>query len=415
MEGLLQHGTCPRLWEVAFDALSAEDKKDLEFARADGQLQPSEIVQVVEQKKQDCVKKQWDLYTNKAGEKVPVRDVLGKMVEWIDKFKQVGDMAVQFDPGHATIPWAVVKMLLQAAVNDFQTFGAMAESRERISCIIVRYTDLETRVLIRTSVLTSHLSTALVRLYSIGKTAKRMVEERLLRIEKDEDAVYKLATLVQNEISGVKLDDILRGIKQSVESFHAGQEDLVRHLLSRGVNVSQTGGQYGAAIVAAAAQARPSITALHHAARRGDLETARCLTERGADINAAAAAAATTQQTPMGLACLLGHGHVVTFLGALGAELEDATGVAAMQIAIRNGDKEMVSVLLSKGISPNAPFSDGRRPFHKMWWTHAFGDQGEKDEARADDRNIDSQDYYDAFLEVSSAVRESEIKDMPLS
>jgi hypothetical protein len=166
MEGLLPHGTSPRLWEVAFDALSAQDKKDLEFARADGQLQPSGIVQVVEQKKQDCVKKQWNLYTNKAGEKVPVRDVLGKMVEWIDKFKQVGDMAVQFDPGQATIPWAVVKMLLQVAVNDLQTFGTMADSLERISCIIVRYTDLESRVLIRTSVFTSHLSTALVRLYS---------------------------------------------------------------------------------------------------------------------------------------------------------------------------------------------------------------------------------------------------------
>jgi hypothetical protein len=57
-------------------------------------------------------------------------------------------------------------MLFQVAVNDNQTFGTMAESLERISCIVVRYTDLETRVLIRTSVLTNQLSVALIRLYS---------------------------------------------------------------------------------------------------------------------------------------------------------------------------------------------------------------------------------------------------------
>lgn len=164
MEASLQCGTSTTsLWEAAFDELSSEDKQDLEFTRTDVRLQ--EIVEVVEQKKQDCIKKQWILYTNKAGERVPVRDVLAKVVGWIERFKEMGDTAVQFDPGHATIPWAVVKMLLQVAVNDTQTFGTMAESLERISSIIVRYTDLETRVLIQTSVLTSQLSTALVKLY----------------------------------------------------------------------------------------------------------------------------------------------------------------------------------------------------------------------------------------------------------
>ena len=54
--------------------------------------------------------------------------------------------------------------------------------------------------------------------------------------------------------------------------------------------------------------------------------------------------------------------------------------------------------------------------FEEVVDTHAFGDQGEEeDDAGANDGNIDSQDYYDAFLGVLSAVRESEIKGMPLS
>ncbi|KAK3291787.1 ankyrin repeat and SOCS box protein 7 [Chaetomium fimeti] len=265
------HGTSPSLWEAAFDALSAEDQKVLQFARTDVPLQPSEIVQVVEQKKLECVKKQWVLYTNKKGEEVLVRDVLGKVVDYIDRFKEVADTAVHFDPGHAAIPWAVIRMLLQSGVNDSQTFGAMADSLEQISSIIVRYTDLETRVLIRTSVLTGQLSAAILRLYgsaleflahacryygqstlkralkSIGKTAKMMVEEPLFRIEKDEEAVYKLASLVQNEISGVKLDDILRSIKQSVEGFHTFNEERCKRL-SAWINGIDTKNTYETAL-----------------------------------------------------------------------------------------------------------------------------------------------------------------------
>ena len=40
-------------------------------------------------------------------------DLFSKVVRWIDLFKQVGDMAVQYDPVYATLPWAGVRFLLQ--------------------------------------------------------------------------------------------------------------------------------------------------------------------------------------------------------------------------------------------------------------------------------------------------------------
>jgi ankyrin repeat protein len=107
------------------------------------------------------------------------------------------------------------------------------------------------------------------------------------------------------------------------------------------------------------------LTALHYAAKRGDLETARCLVERGADVDAAASAAATPPLTPVGLACVLGHGHVVSFLLEHGADLKDESGAAALRGAILNRDAEMVSILLSHGVSPNAASPDSpRRPIH---------------------------------------------------
>ncbi|KAK4139187.1 uncharacterized protein C8A04DRAFT_40914 [Dichotomopilus funicola] len=265
-------GTPTSLWEAAFDTLSAEDKEVLEFTRTDVRFQPSELMKVVEKKKQECLEKQWS-FTNKAGKRVLVRDVLAKVVDWIEKFKQVGDVAVQYDPGHAAIPWAAVMMLLQVTVNDTQTFGTMAEGLERISSIVALYTHLEAKVLIRNSVLTSQLSTALVKLYgsalrflanacryyaqstlkrtlkSIGRTAKMTVEEPMLRIEEDENAVYKLLSLVQNESSGLQLDDILGSIKQSVESFYASNEERSKRLsLSTWINGIDTKNTYEAAL-----------------------------------------------------------------------------------------------------------------------------------------------------------------------
>ena len=40
-------------------------------------------------------------------------DLFGKVIRWIDLFKQVGDAAVQYDPVHAALPWAGVRFLLQ--------------------------------------------------------------------------------------------------------------------------------------------------------------------------------------------------------------------------------------------------------------------------------------------------------------
>jgi predicted nicotinamide N-methyase len=36
-----------------------------------------------------------------------------KIIAWLDKFKQVGNMVVQYDPHHFALPWAGVRFLLE--------------------------------------------------------------------------------------------------------------------------------------------------------------------------------------------------------------------------------------------------------------------------------------------------------------
>jgi len=54
-------------------------------------------------------------YKNRNGENVVLRDLFEKMAKWVNKFKEVGDVAVQYDPAHAALPWAGVRFLLQVS------------------------------------------------------------------------------------------------------------------------------------------------------------------------------------------------------------------------------------------------------------------------------------------------------------
>ena len=50
-----------------------------------------------------------------------VRDSLERVVKWVAKFKEVGDIAVQYDPSHASLPWAGVRLLLQVGFQNTPT------------------------------------------------------------------------------------------------------------------------------------------------------------------------------------------------------------------------------------------------------------------------------------------------------
>jgi hypothetical protein len=58
------------------------------------------------------MQKRWK-YTKRNGEVVILRDVFEDIMKWVSKFKAVGDMAVQYGPAHAALPWAGVRLLLQ--------------------------------------------------------------------------------------------------------------------------------------------------------------------------------------------------------------------------------------------------------------------------------------------------------------
>ena len=99
------------LWEKAVEALEDDEKLNIDFKRTEKLDILKDILVAVDQKERICLEKRWKY--KKGNKQVIIRDQLEKVAEWVNKFKQIGDSAMQYDPVHAALPWAGVRFLLQ--------------------------------------------------------------------------------------------------------------------------------------------------------------------------------------------------------------------------------------------------------------------------------------------------------------
>ena len=92
--------------------LSNEDQQQIEFSEASKLDALKEILVVVREKQAVSLQSQSTL-KRKDGREIVLRDVFKKIINSIEKFKEVGDVLVQYDSAHCAIPWAVVRFVLQ--------------------------------------------------------------------------------------------------------------------------------------------------------------------------------------------------------------------------------------------------------------------------------------------------------------
>ncbi|KAF1946986.1 hypothetical protein EJ02DRAFT_331027, partial [Clathrospora elynae] len=153
------------LWTDAVAQLSNDDKLNINFGRTDKLNILAELHADAERSKQRSIESRWK-YKRKSGETVIIRDLFEKIVRWVDMFKEVGDVAVQYDPVHAALPWAGVRFLLQMTVNDTKKLALVIEGLARIAEIICRYAVTEALYAYGASKAAGELERAIVKLYS---------------------------------------------------------------------------------------------------------------------------------------------------------------------------------------------------------------------------------------------------------
>lgn len=170
LNSLLKHGYTNssvsqpiNLWDKAVATLDADLQTTI---HATGNTDvAAAALRTAKEKRDICLRKRWR-YRKANGKDIILRDVLDKIVGFLDKFIAVGDTAVQYDPVHASLPWAGVRFVLRAAVSDQHAFGGTVESLETIARLVTQYAIFESLYLEKVTRIRSEMEGALVVLYA---------------------------------------------------------------------------------------------------------------------------------------------------------------------------------------------------------------------------------------------------------
>lgn len=103
------------LWQEALQRLSEKDRalvlKHFSPGSTDTTSMVDALLITAKDKRKVCEDKRWNFQFKE--HTVRLQDTADKVVVWLDKFKAVGDIAVNVDPMHAGLPWAGIRFLLQ--------------------------------------------------------------------------------------------------------------------------------------------------------------------------------------------------------------------------------------------------------------------------------------------------------------
>ncbi|KAK8088520.1 hypothetical protein PG997_003481 [Apiospora hydei] len=162
-------------WAQAVQSLSDDDREQFGIAQPSSGQDPlgilEDILAATEAKKEESLNKRWKVTVK--GRTIIIRDVLEKMTLWVNNrnLKAIGSLALQYDPTGAALPWAAIKLFMQAAVNDVEIFAYTLTALEKITNIIGRSQIFEQLYLNQQNATNSEsvfhqLSASVIRLYA---------------------------------------------------------------------------------------------------------------------------------------------------------------------------------------------------------------------------------------------------------
>ncbi|KAL4894380.1 ankyrin repeat-containing domain protein [Aspergillus ambiguus] len=133
------HAVARDLWWDALQQLppaKQEQLKSMGFDKfSSGSLESDidDLVDTVNKKQDECEKKFWRVSVG--DNDIVLRNYTTKIVGWVQK---AGDIAIQFAPPQASLPWSVVKSLMKVSVIEGEQMAALLGATEKIVRIISR-------------------------------------------------------------------------------------------------------------------------------------------------------------------------------------------------------------------------------------------------------------------------------------
>ncbi|KAI1167471.1 hypothetical protein F5B18DRAFT_601893 [Nemania serpens] len=168
---VLQSAQADSKWERALQTLKEDDQK--QFDRIKDPLDDHHavlysVLSAANERKEECMKKRWRINVN--GRTIYVRDILEKLCAWVKKIINIGDIAIQYDPVHAALPWAAIRLIMQTGMNDLDNFDYIVVSLENMASILAQCPIIEAVYLgggqPRTPKLSTQLTESVIGLYA---------------------------------------------------------------------------------------------------------------------------------------------------------------------------------------------------------------------------------------------------------
>ena len=101
------------IWKSALKRLTQKQIDFLEHRVDQRPFRIENLQSLMRSKLEDSRARAWKV--NIGDSQVFVRDVIEKIASWLQKFMDVGTIAVSIDPGHAALPWAAVSLILEVS------------------------------------------------------------------------------------------------------------------------------------------------------------------------------------------------------------------------------------------------------------------------------------------------------------
>ncbi|KXG50107.1 uncharacterized protein PGRI_060740 [Penicillium griseofulvum] len=126
-------------WQKAFENLPENKQiilKEMDFDKPNPvNVAPNitELIDAINAKQEECERRFWK--TTVGGNEIVFRDYTTSIISWLEK---AGDIAIQFAPPQACLPWGLVKSLMQIPVNESEQMCALLATTERIVRITAR-------------------------------------------------------------------------------------------------------------------------------------------------------------------------------------------------------------------------------------------------------------------------------------
>ncbi|KAI0162220.1 hypothetical protein GGR57DRAFT_517591 [Xylariaceae sp. FL1272] len=191
--------TKANLWENAKALLSDKERRFIE-RKTGGFLLPvssavNEMIDLATRKQAQCTESKWNASLCLGGHDISLSDGASRVIGvyerllsavkshnsekhrpvelifiliWLNKFKEIGDIIIQYDPTHAALPWAAVLFILQATIASEEEMLASIAILDRATRIIHRcqvYEELYNRTTVDHDVVQNFEAT-LTRLYA---------------------------------------------------------------------------------------------------------------------------------------------------------------------------------------------------------------------------------------------------------